>query len=51
MTATYIADLAAQPLADRNRTRRSDTRRGHWVPAALAVAGVLIARRLIRGVR
>lgn len=51
MTATYIDGLAAQSLADRRRTRRSETGRGRWIPTALAVAGVLVAGRLIRGVR
>lgn len=47
MTAPYIADLAAQSLADRRHSRRSGSRRGRWVPAALVVAGVLVAHRLI----
>lgn len=49
MAAAYLVDLAAQSLANRRRSRTSDSSRGGWVLAALTVAGALATRRLIEG--
>jgi hypothetical protein len=47
MTVPYLADMTNQSLANRRRTRRSNTRRNGWLPLALVAVSVLIARRFI----